>query len=214
MKQIFAAIAAASLATGCGASTAGDTTSAATEGTSTASVAPPTVASSVETEAPAVDTTAPAEETGGDVGTRENPVPLGQSADVGGGWTLTVNSVNLNANDEVAAANEFNEPPPDGDVYVVVNITATFNGEGSDTAGVDIAALGEGTNAVSGAGTSEKYAVAPDPIYDGFVEVFSGGTTEGNVVLEVPTADIDTLVLIGQSFLSFNDSDRKFFAVS
>lgn len=62
------------------------------------------------------------------VGTRENPVPVGTPANMGDGWTLTVNSVNLDATDLVTAGNMFNDVPPDGSVYVLINITATYAG--------------------------------------------------------------------------------------
>lgn len=149
---------------------------------------------------------------GGDVGTRGNPVPLGQPAEVGGGWTAVVNSVNLNANDQVAAANQFNEPPADGSVFVLANVTVTYNGiEPSDTGGVNFEALGAATNTAINVG-SGTLAVAPEPL-QAFTEVFQGGSLTGNVLLEVPVADIDTFVLIGHALLSFDDDDRAFFAV-
>lgn len=155
-------------------------------------------------------TTAPSEvsATTGAVGTRSNPVPLGQPAEVGAGWTVLVNSVDLDANDEVAAANQFNEPPAEGKVYVLANVTITYNGsEPSDAAGVTFEALGAATNTA----ISQAMAVAPDEL-SMFTEVFQGGSLSGNVVFEVPVADVETLVLIGHAMMSFDTNDRAFFA--
>jgi hypothetical protein len=146
------------------------------------------------------------------VGTRDNPVPLGQPADVGEGWTAVVNSVNLKANEAVAAANPINRPPVEGSVYVVANVTVTYNGDAaSDKTGVRFQALGAASNTVMDSGGS-SYAVAPDPSCIGVTEVFKGGSLTGNVVFEVPTADIDSVVMIGHALMSFNDDDRAFFA--
>jgi hypothetical protein len=122
-----------------------------------------------------------------------------------------VNSVNLNANDLVASGNQFNKPPADGTVYVMANVTTTYNGdEASDKTGVQFQAVGASSNKVLDAGGS-SYPVPPDQ-YQQLTEVFKGGSLTGNMVFEVPTADVDSLVLIGHALLSFNDKDRAFFA--
>ena len=41
---------------------------------------------------------------------------------------MVINSVTFNANDAVAAANQFNEPPAEGKEYVLINYTATYIG--------------------------------------------------------------------------------------
>ncbi len=48
----------------------------------------------------------------GDAGTRENPLSLGETVS-GNDWELTVNDVTFNADDQVAAENEFNDPAPE-----------------------------------------------------------------------------------------------------
>src|SRR3712207_7673073 len=49
-----------------------------------------------------------------------NPVPLGEEAEVGGGWTLRVVDVVPDATDQVLAANPFNEPPAEGRQFFLV----------------------------------------------------------------------------------------------
>ncbi|WP_258934511.1 DUF4352 domain-containing protein [Nesterenkonia pannonica] len=74
----------------------------------------------------------PEEEGGAEVeGTRENPHPLGTEVS-SGDWTVTVNSVDLEATDEVMAENQFNEAPEDGQTYILVNITAEYVGSDAE----------------------------------------------------------------------------------
>lgn len=58
-------------------------------------------------------------------GTRENPVPIGTqiSSD---DWTVTINSVNLDANDLIV--DDWNEPPAEGNTYIMVEATVTYTG--------------------------------------------------------------------------------------
>ncbi|WP_116997346.1 hypothetical protein [Desertimonas flava] len=141
--------------------------------------------------APALATAAPVDPSSG-VGTRANPVPIGTPADIGDGWTLVVNSVNLDGTAAVTGENMFNDPPPEGSVYVLINITATYNGteekampmfwvSGVTSANVEIDGL-------------DSFVMPPDA-FDSLGEVFAGGSASGNVVLPVPSAELPTLVL-------------------
>jgi Ca2+-binding RTX toxin-like protein len=47
-------------------------------------------------------------------GTRGNPIPLGQAAPVGNGWSVKVTGVVPDATAQVLAANQFNDPPAAG----------------------------------------------------------------------------------------------------
>lgn len=145
-------------------------------------------------------------------GSRDNPVPIGQVADVGDGWTMKVNSVEVDGTATIMAANQFNEAPADGKQYVLVNVTVGYVGpDESSSAGVSVAALGQATN--NPAKSYDSFVVAPDPQLESFGELFKGGEETGNVAIEIESADAPTLVLIGQALLSFSDKDRKFFAV-
>lgn len=148
----------------------------------------------------------------GDVGTRDHPVPLGTAAEVGYGWTMVVNSVTLDADADLAADDLWNEPPPPGSQYVMANVSLTYDGaEASDSAGVNLQALGASNVTLSQGGST--YATPPGAL-DLFTEVFQGGTITGNIVFEVPTTDVESLVIIGHAFMSFDDSERAFFATS
>lgn len=125
------------------------------------------------------------------VGTRANPVPIGTPADIGDGWTLVVNSLNLDATAEVTAENMFNDPPPDGSVYVLINITATYNGP--DEKATPLIWISGVTSANVEIDPLSSFVVAPDEFQ--MNEVFAGGSVTGNVVLTVPSAEVASLVL-------------------
>lgn len=123
-------------------------------------------------------------EAGGDAGSRENPVALG-SVISGDDWDVVVNSVTLNATDTVAAANQFNDAPAEGNVYAVANVTVTYTGPESSYAamvGLDyVTADGEVIS------TWDSFVIGPEPIL-GSGELYTGGTTTGNIVFEIPAA--------------------------
>lgn len=122
----------------------------------------------------------PAEEEG----TRENPFPLGtliSSAD----WDVVINSVNLSADAEVAAANMFNDPAPEGSQYAVVNLTVTYKGaDSSYPAFVNIDYVTATGEVIS---TWDSFAVAPEPTFGGG-ELYAGGTATGNLAFAIPSS--------------------------
>jgi hypothetical protein len=150
----------------------------------------------------AATTTSAAVAPSGPVGTRANPVPIGAPADIGDGFTLVVNSVNLDATQQVTGENTFNDAPPDGSVYVLINVTATYNGPDDKTTPFFL---------ISGVTSSnveinelDNFVVAPDA-FDSTADVFMGGSTTGNFVLTVPSAELDSLVLYTSAGFSDND---------
>lgn len=121
------------------------------------------------------------------VGTsRDNPAPLG-SVITDGDWSVQVNSVNLDAAEAVAAANSFNEPAPDGKVYILVNITATYTGTKAEgeTPTVTVEYVTADGNTVK---SYDTFAVAPEP-FDNLGTLYEGASATGNVVLTVPAAN-------------------------
>lgn len=146
----------------------------------------------------------------GDAGSsRENPLPIGSEITTKD-WKVTVNSVDLNADEKVAAASDFNEPATDGFSYVLINITATYLGNDSQGqapwATVDFVSKdGKTYNLAS----SQKLTVAPEE-FDQLSPLFNGASTTGNIVIEVPTDGIEQGTLAVQAELL---ADKKFFAV-
>lgn len=124
--------------------------------------------------------------------TRDNPLPLGSTVS-SKTWNVTVNSVNLNAAEALAEPDLFNEPPAEGETYIMVNITATYTGNDpqGDTPWAHI-------KFVSAEGRSfdrfSKFLVPPD-YFDSSQQLYTGASTTGNIALAVKDTDPSTGVL-------------------
>lgn len=157
--------------------------SAVEESTST-SVASPAEEAPVEEEPAEEPVEKPAADAAPAQGTRENPAPLG-SAVSGDEWTVTVNSVTLGATDAVLAENMINQPPAEGEEYLLVGVTATYTGQDEGMAAeVQIEYVTPDGVSIAGYDT---IAVAPDAL-DTLATLYSGAQVTGNVVLAVPSA--------------------------
>ena len=161
--------------------------------------------SSVSTgEAPAdVSSTAAAQN-----GTREDPAPLGSEI-ANAEWKVVVNSVTLGADEEVLAANMFNEEAPEGYEYILINYSVTYLGSdanGQSPAFVDVSYVSPDGVTIDSA---DALAVAPDAI-DTLTTLYNGGSVTGNVALLVPSASVEEGVLAVQPGLL---ADKTFVAV-
>ena len=140
--------------------------------------------------------------------TRENPYPLGTEIS-GKDWKVVINSVTFNANDAVAAANEFNDPPADGKQYVLINYTATYIGDDSSGESAAFVSVDYVTaDGVTVDGT-DSMAVAPDAI-DSLTTLYNGASVTGNVVRAVPVDSAQDGVLAVRPGLL---ADKVFVAV-
>ncbi|NDK30631.1 DUF4190 domain-containing protein [Nesterenkonia haasae] len=150
-----------------------------------------------------------AEETGtdGDQGTRENPLAPGETVS-NEEWEVTIHGVTPNADDEIAAENPYNDPAPEGMSYMMVDMSATYLGEDSDTPmmGVELSYV---TTTGETIASYDYSAVTPDA-FESFAELYTGGTETGNVALVVPTDDDGTL----RVRLGFLDTQDFFFETS
>lgn len=122
-------------------------------------------------------------------GTRENPVAIGTTIS-GKEYEVVVNSVTRDATEQVLAANSFNKAPAEGNEYLVVNLTITYTGADS---GFDAMVRSEYVSAegkvFDGLAT---IAVAPEPALQ-LEELYTGASTTGNRVLQVPSGDAGLL---------------------
>lgn len=127
-----------------------------------------------------------------DLGSRGNPYPLGSEIS-SSDWAVTINSVDLDANQAVAAANQFNDDPEEGNTYILVNLTAEYIG--SDPAGdmpwASVKYVSEQGNTFD---SSDSFAVAPDS-FDSLGTMYEGASESGNIVLEVPAENVGAGVL-------------------
>jgi hypothetical protein len=125
--------------------------------------------------------------------TRERPISRGSAAGVAAdGWRLGVLGVTPNATAGVQAANRFNRPPVAGRQMFVVRLSATRTGGMPER-------FSQGRLHLVGAANVayETYdpgcGVIPNELPP--TEVFTNETITGSVCWQVPSGEVDTLVL-------------------
>lgn len=127
------------------------------------------------------------------IGTRDNPAPMGTtvifSDNTGDLWEVTLSDPILNANDIVAAENQFNEPAPEGYQYAMVNVTAKYIGKATGTPYWDLT-----ISFVSEAGTTHETgdisAVIPSEL-SAVNELYPDAVGVGNIAIAVPSANVE-----------------------
>ena len=138
----------------------------------------------VQTDPPASGDSVPGAPDGA-TGDRSNPVPSGAIANIGEGFRLQVVSITDDATDLVMAENEFNDPPPDGSRFTLVEVALGYYGFDDPQSGflTSIQAVGsESTELESDCG------VVPNSL-DQFNDMFSGGVIRGNICFITTAAD-------------------------
>lgn len=166
--------------------------------TLTGCVMPPTVTASTASSAPAAPASTQAEpaaatptpepEPAAEVGSRENPFPAGTPL-VSDEWEGVVGPTNLDASAAVAEGNMFNDPAPEGLVYIGIPITATYTGaDEANSMQISleyVTASGE----VIDSTTHSSFVSADDtnPMQD----LFTGGTVSFTEYLLVPAEGVD-----------------------
>lgn len=144
-----------------------------------------------------------------DIGSRKNPAPMGttvifsdKSGDV---WEVTLSDPILNANEIIANENMFNDPAPEGLQYAMVTVTAKYIGKETGTPAWDLS-----ISFVSAAGTTHTSgdfsAVEPNSLND-VNELYPDAIGVGNVVIAVPSADIES----GNWTISSGYGNEKYF---
>lgn len=133
---------------------------------------------------------------------RENPVPVGQTATVGD-YEVTVVSVAPFANDIVAAENPFNEAPATGSQFSIATVSTTYVGSDSGSPAFELNFQSVGVSNSSYTTFNNSCGVVPN---DQFLvsELFTGGTAEFNVCWSIESSDADSLVMYVESILDFN----------
>jgi len=125
-----------------------------------------------------------------EAGTRENPSALGSTV-VGDEWEVTIVDFTADADEQVLAANMFNEPAAEGSTYVMAEVDVTYLGEGSsDPFLLDIAYVTDSGNVIE---SYDTMAVAPEPALTDIGEMYTDASGTGNIVFEVPEEDAGLL---------------------
>lgn len=145
-------------------------------------------------------------ETKAKLGTRENPIPIGQKAKIGSNWEITILEIVPDAWSIIEAENMFNEPPEEGYQYVMAKVQVSYIGEESGTPWVDLSLRYLGSD---GNSYSEGVGVVPKAFSD-IGEQFPGATAEGNVGWAVPVDAVRGGRIIVEESFSFEDT-RVFF---
>lgn len=159
------------------------------------------------TEKPATTTTsAPPAQRGSQVA----PLAIGESARVGD-YDVTVVGFTPDATAQVLDANQFNDPPGPGEVYAMVRVRATYDGDGEGFAGMDLSVgyIGDDGRIYV---DHDCMAVEPDNLLDQ-PQVVAGGTVEGNLCLRLPAAVLGTGAIFVEPLMSFDD-DKTWWAES
>lgn len=153
---------------------------------------------------PALAEIAPAE----DGSRRAAPAPLGATV-VSEAWEVTVLEVlrGADAAQRITEANQFNDPAPEGQEYIVARIRARYlGGDDPDTA----ANIDQNALKVTGAANviyDRPSVVAPEPTLDAYL--FPGGQVEGWVVVQAPAGEAG-LTLVYEPIFEFGDDNVRF----
>ena len=134
-----------------------------------------------------------------EVGTRENPVPLGGELS-NDDWKVVINSVDFDAAEAVAQANEFNSPAADGTQYMLVNMTVNYIG---DDAEGDMPASGVFVSYVTAEGveSGDLAAVYPPDELDMTATLYEGASLTGNIVRVIPAGSQDGVLSVQLGFV-------------
>lgn len=127
------------------------------------------------------------------LGTRANPIPMGETVQLDDEWEVTVLSVEPDATDSILAADSFAEPPAAGHQFFVATVRVTYIGETSEEFyGWNLRTVGQSAVSYDQFDNSCGWSV-PNELPSN--ELFTGGTIEGNLCWSIDSADADSLVL-------------------
>ena len=135
---------------------------------------------------------------------------MGTDIKVSSGWYLKVNSTQMNANDALAAANEF-QTPDQGKQYVMVNVSITNKSGKPDSilTNLKISLLPSSGVAID----HEFVADVPDAIEE-TTQLQPDAVYTGNVVFQAKTDEVaDSLLLVEPAFTIDENGAQRFFSL-
>jgi hypothetical protein len=132
------------------------------------------------------------------------PIPTGTPTVLGDDWTVSLGG-GRDGTEEILATNNFNDPPPDGFSFYLVDMDATYSGE--ETGAIYDLSI----NAVADSNVDlDSWCGVHDGDFEFDVDVFPGGIINGTVCFVVPTNEIGSLVVSVNESFSFDDLDFYF----
>ncbi|GGK65299.1 hypothetical protein [Nocardia camponoti] len=148
---------------------------------------------------------------GGKLGSKDKPVPLGDTFAVGKAWKVSIVSVNPNATATVLAENQFNDPPKAGNQFVIINTTAQYVGDDTASPWLDLDYKFLGSKGNTYSTYDDSCGVIPEPL-DDVSELYPDATATGNVCFSVPTDQIGGGKIVVEDDTTFTSSAKAFFA--
>jgi hypothetical protein len=161
-------------------------------------------AETVTAPAPTTETATPPSSGGG--GTDSEPLALGEKASVGSKYTVSVKEVVPNANDVIAAANMFNDPPKGQ--YVLAELHVRYVGQREGDPWLDLSMKYVGTDHRQ-YDESSCGAVVPHESID-VPTLQHGGAASFQICFDMPPKAIEGGEIFVEDSLSFSDDSRVY----
>lgn len=144
------------------------------------------------------------------LGSRENPVPLGQESAFVDGIGVSVVGAIPNANDIVAEENQFNDPPKPGFQFFLArvkihNVGTTFMEYDPN---IDLEAIGD--NGVAYLDFRDRCGVIPDRC-DSDIQLAAGGSVECNICWQVGSNEAASMLMFRDSAGFLEETGEPFF---
>ncbi len=143
--------------------------------------------------------------------TRDAPLGVGETGVVGD-YEITVLSVIPNADDVVAAENQFNDLPGAGEQFFIARVSVTYTGSETGNPAFDLDFQSVGDSSTSYTTYTNSCGVIPDDPLLTVAELFEGGAAEFNVCWAIDSGDADSLEMYVEPLFDF-DSDRVWFSL-
>lgn len=143
---------------------------------------------------------------------KATPIPIGTAKEVAKGWTVKVNSANLDADALLAAGNQFNKPKA-GEKFVLINVTVTNAGDKPEAPYTSLKLSYLPPSGIAVDGLLSCVLSVSDEI-DTTAQMQPGAVATGNLCFSVKIADIPNGLLLGEpQFTMDENKDQQFFAL-
>ena len=148
--------------------------------------------------------------TPGNLGTRSNPVPLGQYfRPPTSPWELKVVSVDRDAWPEIESESIFNDPPDAGYKFILITVEVRNRGTAADdlyAAGLSL--VGSRNVEYEGSVYNCKFNTLPNE-FESSPRIFPGGSLSGTICFDVLTSETNSVILFGDYFNFDADFDYR-----
>lgn len=144
-------------------------------------------------------------------GSRENPVSIGKEVPWADGTGIAVVSSTPDANDIVAAENEFNDPPLPGHQFFIARIRVTNSGTSmTDYApSFDLRAIGSANVAYTEFGETSNCGVYPDSC--SVIQLATGGSSECNLCWQILTEEANSMEMFRDYTQPLDETDEPLY---